>query len=282
MNSNNSTVDCDFHSKTCKIERKINGNLKIDDVEKKILQFLGEKMCDRNLSIRDLETTLFDIEKKYAPKKPSFYFLNKSEGLKNVLETSEVNCKNIDYKSCYISAYLQGLIHIVFPKAMKKYNETKKQKIENFDELKSEDENEFYNVFIDSIIKQVEEIQGFGNGGKDKDGNIIINTEEICKILNIDSLEDDFSYQGLLCEIEINEAIYRFCQESKKVDQKEYNNLNEFLKMAFPNPPKKKNSIVNQELIRIFEISKSTIISEVMKIKIDNKFFLNIVLNFDL
>ena len=50
------------------------------------------------------------------------------------------------------------------------------------------------------------------------------------------------------------------------------------------NPPKKKfqnNSIQNEELIKIFEITKPTIISDVMKIKIDNKFYLNIVLNFD-
>ncbi len=34
-------------------------------------------------------------------------------------------------------------------------------------------------------------------------------------------------------------------------------------------------------MIEIYEISKRTIVSEVMKIKIDNKYFLNIVLNFD-
>ena len=274
--SNEFAIDIKFGNNLV-TERKNDGNLTLDELEKKFCKFLKDKMMDRNMPIQNLHKKISEIAQKYPSNKWTFYLLNKSQGIITNLEYSQVNMINLDGLSCYISAYLQGFIHIILPKAMKKYNAEREskglEKVKNLDELKNN--NKFNNAIIDTII-EVSYIQEFGHGGVDKNGNKTVIPKEVYnmeKELNLKNKK--FLHQVLECEILINEAIYKFAKEAKE----KLKDIDKLLSKALPNPPN--SSIINKELIKIYEIIKSTIVSEVMKIKIDNKFYLNIVLNFD-
>jgi hypothetical protein len=191
------------------------------------------------------------------------------------------------------------MIKLILPEALKKLNKERESRgekpIDNLEELKifdndceTETGKDFYNAVIDTAI-EVSSIQAFGNGGVDKNGNKKVTPTKVWNEEETNVKEDKYAHQGLKCEKLIHEAILRFAKGAKEKSKKKEEEDNETKRnmndlLNFCNPPKKKflnNSIQNEELIKIFEITKPTIVSDVMKIKIDNKFYLNIVLNFD-
>jgi len=285
MESRRETVPIRVKNNNSEVEKEFDKNLTLNEVEQKFCKVLKEKMADRGTSITNLTKTLEEIVKENPLKKLTFTLIDKSKGIINDLDKSEVNMNNLG-NTCYISTYLQSMFKIILPKALEKLNKERKLKgekpIENPEDLKNFGiENQFYNDIIDTAIEVIN-IQKFGNGGVDKNGNTKVSPTNVCNTEKQNSKEDIYLHQGLACEIKINEALYKFAIEAKKKNEKDKEELDGLLSKI--NPPKKKfknSSIQNKELIKIFEITKPTIVSEVMKIKIDNKFYLNIVLNFD-
>ena len=286
-------------SKGIKVSNEVNKNLTLNEVEKKICKNLMQQMADRGTSIKDLNKTIGEIVEKNPSKVHTFFLLDRSEGIINDLENSEINAENGNY-FCYVATYLQLMIKHILPEALKKLNKERESRgekpIDNLEEIKifdndnceTETGKDFYNAVIDTAI-EVCSIQAFGNGGVDKNGNKKFRPTNVWKMEETNTKFDIYARQGLQCEKLINEAIIKFAQGAKEKSKKKEEEDNEKKRklkdiLNINNPPKKKfqnNSIQNEELIKIFEITKPTIISDVMKIKIDNKFYLNIVLNFD-
>ena len=63
----------------------------MNEVEKKICKNLKQQMADRGTSIKDLDKTIGEIVEKNPSKIHTFYLLDKSEGIINNLENSEIN-----------------------------------------------------------------------------------------------------------------------------------------------------------------------------------------------
>ena len=191
---------------------------------------------------------------------------NESDKLIEELEESKINFINIEGQSCYQSSYLQGFVHIVIPAAIKHENKKRekqnKEKVKTLDELKNM--NEFNNAVLDDI-KEVVKIQR--NGGEDQEGNKYAKALNIYNFEkpNINAEDNKYNHEGLDCEELINKANENLIQPNNEIN----NN--------FTGPKK----IKNEDSINIIELKTSTSISEVMKLKIDNKYVYNIVLNFD-
>ena len=191
------------------------------------------------------------------------------------LEESKINFINISGQSCYQSAYLQGFIHIVIPIAIKYLiNKRKNKNLANFinlDQLKNN--NEFNNAIID-IMKEVVDRK---NNEVNQNENKNILAKKI-HYLERDNLKGFLgcNHEGPGCQKLINEAIKNFALNALDDKIQNQNPLN------LSKKPDVNNSNENKEYyIDAIEISKSTIVSEIMKIKIENKNFLNIVLQLD-
>lgn len=295
----NDTCIISIQSKGVKFSKEVNKNLTLNEVEKKICKNLMKQMADRGTSIKDLEKPIGEIVGKNPSKVHTFYLLDRSEGIIVNLENSEINVNN-NGNMCYVATYLQPMMKLILPEALKKLNKERESRgekpIDNLEEIKIYDDDNcetetgknFYNAVIDTAI-EVSSIQDFGKGGVDKNGNKKVSPINIWKMEENNTKEDIYNHQGIKCETLINDAIIRFAQEAKKKSKKKEEEDNEKKRklkdiLEVFNPPKKKilnSSIQNEEFIKIFEITKPTIVSDVMKIKIDNKFYLNIVLNFD-
>ena len=191
---------------------------------------------------------------------------NESDKLIEELEESKINFINIGGQSCYQSSYLQGFMHIVIPAAIKHENKKRekqnKEKVKTLDELKNK--NDFNNAVLDTI-QEVVNIQK--NGGVDQEGNKGVSADNIYNFekSNINAEDDRYDHEGLDCEELINKANDNLIQPNNKIN----NNFSGSKKKA------------NEDLINIIELKTSTSISEVMKLKIDNKYVYNIILNFD-
>ena len=167
---------------------------------------------------------------------------------------------------------------VILPEALKKLNKERESRgekpIDNLEEIKifdndnceTETGKDFYNAVKETAI-EVCSIQAFGNGGVDKNGNKKFGPIKIWKMEEINTKFDIYARQGLQCEKLINEAIIKFAQGAKEKSKKKEEEDNEKKRklkdiLNINNPPKKnfeKNSIQNEELIKIFEITKPTI-----------------------
>lgn len=76
--------------------QKVNGNMTLNEVEKKIPK--NDYIFDRgNILIKDLDKTLFQLQKEYFPNSHlKFYLLKISDKLIKDLKESEINFVNID------------------------------------------------------------------------------------------------------------------------------------------------------------------------------------------
>lgn len=216
--------------------------------------FFGIKINKSNEDIRN-QNPIIDLKEK-----------NESDKLIEQLEESKINFINIGGQSCYQSSYLQGFVHIVIPAAIKHENKKRekqnKEKVKTLDELKNM--NDFNNAVL-YTIKEVVNIQR--NGGKDQEGNKRVKAENIYNFekSNINVENNKYGHEGLDCEELINKATENLIRPNNEINNK------------FTGP--KKNE--NKDSINIIELKPSTSISEVMKLKIDNKYVYNIILKFD-
>ena len=151
--------------------QEVNSSMTLNDVEKTIPK--NNFIFDRgDIPISKLNNTLLQIKNEYFPySNLKFYLLRDSDKLIKTLAESEINFENIDYESCAESSFLQSLVHIIFPEAIKNLNKERekkfKPKVKDLDELKNN--NLLNNIIIDTL-KEIIYIQGCGNGGLGKDG----------------------------------------------------------------------------------------------------------------
>ena len=243
---------------------------------------IGDYAFDRGMSIRNLNKTLFQLQSEQNSIL-SFNLLKKGEKLIKDLEECEINFINIDGRSCYQSATMQGFIHILFPMAIKFVNQKRQLKgyenVKNLDELKNS--SIFNNTVIDTI-KNILNIQQCGSGGVDKNGMKRFSANKLFEIAPPILLggPEDINNTS-----DVNNMNNKAADESKNVEHAIENAFND-LGARIGNPPKKAlflyNIFTGRDLVKVFEINKSTIISEIMKFKIEgsNKYYGNIVLKF--
>ena len=259
--------------------RPINGNLTLNVVEKQIKT--GDYIFDRGMSIRNLNKTLFQLQSEQNSIL-SFNLLKKEEKLIKDLEECEINFINIDGRSCYQSATMQGFIHILFPMAIKYVNQKRQlkgyEKVKSLDELKN---NSIFNNTVIDTIKSILNIQQSGSGGVDKNGLKRFSANKLFEIAPPILLGGPQDINNTVDVANLNDKI---SDESKKAEDainKAFISLNQIR----GNPPKKSllyNIFTGIDLVKVFEINKSTIISEIIKFKIEgsNKYYGNIVLKF--
>ena len=256
-------------------ERLEQGNLTLNEFEKKVN--VGAYVFDRGMSIRNLNKTLLQLQNEQNSPL-IFYLMKKSEKLIKDLEECEINFINVGGQSCYQSATLQGFVHIIFPMAIKYINNKRQikgyEKVENLDELKNDS---LFNNTVIETIKGLLNIQKCGSGGVDKNGikrfkaselfeiapPLLLGGEDINNVSDINSLNNK----------NIDESI-----SPEEAVQKAFSQI-------ISNPPKKNllyNMFTGKDLVKVIEIGKKTIVSEIMKFKIEgnDKYFGNIVLKF--
>ena len=276
----------------------VKGNFTIDELEKK---FTDEKFVfDRGMSIRNIKKTLSELQNNQNIK-ISFSLMRKSDKLIKDLEECEINFKNIACESCYQSSTLQGFVHIIIPISIKNINRLREEKgfrkVENLDELKND--NIFNNTLIDTI-KGLLDIQKSGSGGIDKNGNIYFEAHLLFKI----SPPLNGGGQGINNIYDIKKDTEKFIVDSKPNDEaiNAGNKLGKIIEelekgsektdlrnnkgsLIVNNPPKKSlinKSFTENDLVKSIEIKKRTIVSEIIKFKIEDsdKYYGNIVLKF--
>ena len=250
--------------------RMVKGSLTLNDIEKNAT--FEQFSLDRGMSIKNLNKTLSELSDTNGH--ISFYLISKSEKLIKDLEESEINFQNYALSSCYQSATLQGFIHVIFPLAIKNLNKERekngKEKVKSLDELRNN--NTFNNTVIDTI-KEILYIQGCGNGGLYKDGKKTYQAKELFELYK----PKGGGGQGPNNIGDIKENHDDLAKASLE------NDLKTFWSKIQQAPPKKKTYNILTELLRPFEINKKTIVSEIMKFKIegDNKYYTNLVLKFN-
>ena len=233
------------------------------------------------MSIRNLNKTLLQIQNEQNSPL-IFYLMKKSEKLIKDLEECEINFINIAGQSCYQSATLQGFVHIIFPMAIKYINNKRQakgyEKVENLDELKNDS---LFNNTVIETIKGLLDIQKCGSGGVDKNGIKRYEASELFKIalpLLLNGHEDINNVS------DINSLNNKNIDESKLVEeavQKPFSQITS----NHSNQSEKNllyNMFTGKDLVKVIEIGKKTIVSEIMKFKIEgnDKYFGNIVLKF--
>ena len=105
----------------------LRGNMTLNEMEKAVKGTNFGYIFHRGISIRDLNKTLVELEKE-EKSLLSFNLLKQTDKLIIDLEESEINFINIEGKSCYQSATLQGFVHILFPLAIKYVNRERRKK----------------------------------------------------------------------------------------------------------------------------------------------------------
>ena len=276
----------------------VKGNFTIDQLEK---EFIDEKFVfDRGMSIRNIKKTLSELQNNQNTK-ISFCLMRKSDKLIKDLEECEINFKNIACESCYQSSTLQGFVHIILPISIKNINRLREEKgfrkVENLDELKND--NIFNNTLIDAI-KGLLDIQKCGGGGIDENGNKYFEAHLLFKIAgpvggggqginNIGdiSMNNDKFIVG---SKDKDEAINAGNKLDKIIEELDKRSEEKDLKnrkgtSIVHNPPKKSlinKSFTENDLVKSIEIKKRTIVSEIIKFKIEDsdKYYGNIVLKF--
>jgi hypothetical protein len=263
----------------------MDGNLTLLEVEK--ISKNENFIFDRDMSIRNLNKTLFELQKNLSNKNShlTFKLLHISDKLIKDLEESEINFINIGGESCYQSSTLQGFVHFLFPLAIKNINiERKKRKLEkvlDLDELKN---NDIFNNTVIDTLKGIIKIQGCGKGGVDENGQKGYLASKLFEI----APPEYKGGQGQENTADINKNHNKTVNHSKKYLEA-LKAQKDFLKFGEANPPRRIGDklwgamFTGQDLINVIEIKNDTIISEIMKFKIEgnNKYFGNLVLKFN-
>ena len=179
---------------------------------------------------------------------------------------------------------MQGFVHILFPLAIKYVNDHRQKKgyrkVENLDELKN---NSIFNNTVIDTIKGLIDIQKCGNGGIDKNGNKRFRAQKLFEIATPILLGGPQDINNIRDMDSLHE---KETEESKEAEEA-FNNFISQLggKRVKCNPPKKSliyKLFTGSDLVKTIEIKKKTIISEIIKFKIEeyDKYYGNIVLQF--
>lgn len=188
---------------------------------------------------------------------------NYLEKFANNLEKSKINFINIGGSSCYQSSTLQGFIHIIFPIAIRniisKINQTQYKNLDNIDKLKN---NNTFNDMIIDILKDINNLieKGEGSAG-----------------YKADKLFDKFPPKT-----EFHEGLDNIVDSNILHNDLQINSMNSS-NLKGSNRKYLTSNKKNDNLIKIINIEQNTIITDVMKMKIEGnlKYNGNLVLKFD-
>lgn len=188
---------------------------------------------------------------------------NYLEKFANNLEKSKINFINIGGSSCYQSSTLQGFIHIIFPIAIRniisKINQTQYKNLDNIDKLKN---NNTFNDMIIDILKDINNLieKGEGSAG-----------------YKADKLFDKFPPKTEFHEGLDNIVDSNILHNDLQINSMNSSNLKGSSRKYLTSNKK------NDNLIKIINIEQNTIITDVMKMKIEGnlKYNGNLVLKFD-
>jgi hypothetical protein len=155
------------------------------------------------------------------------------------------------------------LVHIIFPEAIKNLNKERekrfKPKVKDLNELKN---NNLLNNVVINTLKEILYIQGGGNGGLGKDGKKTYEAKDYHRI------RGGMPGQPLSKEIDISNDLQAVCDQAISPEAAIGIAL-AALKNLHHNPPKK---LMKEELMKIHKIFNNTIISNLVKIKIEGDF----------
>ena len=218
-----------------------------------------QKDLDRIKSLKISELLILDKIKIEQEKYKKF---NNLENALINLEESKINFKNIGSSSCYQSSTLQGFIHLIFPKAIRKLNEEKIKKGESIIQCLGELKN--YIKFNDMVIDILKDIN---NKEEERKKNPSHNNKnyEAKKIFKEFPPENGCS-QGLLNLYDCNKLHERLIYGGKIID--------------FCSSDNESVSDLKDSYAKIIKINKRTLISDILKLKIENDYmtYANLVL----
>ena len=232
---------------------KISYDLKIYDFDFKFKNILTSfKYNDSFLYLR--ECTIIIERLKSNKEEINRKIINYFEKLAINLEKSKINFINIEGSSCYQSSVLQGFIHIIFPIAIRNIisniDQNKYKDIDNIDKLKN---NNLFNDMIIDILKDINNLIEKGEGSTGYLADKLFKQFPPKKEFH-EGLDNIFDVNLLHKNLLNNQN-----NISDLIDDKNYNE------------------------IKIINIKQDTIITDVMKIKIEGDLNCigNIVLKFD-
>ena len=218
-----------------------------------------QKDLDRIKSLKISEQLNLDKIKIEQEKYKKF---NNLENALINLEESKINFKNIGFSSCYQSSTLQGFIHLIFPKAIRKLNEEKIKKGESIIQCLGELKN--YIKFNDMVIDILKDINSKEEERKKNPSNNNKNYRAE-KIFN-EFPPENGSSQGLLNLYDCNKLHERLIYGGKIID--------------FCSSDNESVSNLKDTYAKTIKINKRTLISDILKLKIENDYmtYANLVL----
>ena len=200
------------------------------------------------------------------------------EKVLNNLEEAKINFININSSSCYQSSTLQGFVHLIYPLAIRNLNKERDKKgqtkIKNLDELKNN--NQFNDMIID-ILKEINNKEEYKKKNPNNNINNLFTQQNYYfdKRFKADKLFDKYPpeqgiRQGLLNEYDCNKLHELLINDALPSDSSSSSSNNNLSNNTKDNPTK------------ILIIKKRTIISDILKIKIEGNIYPhgNLVLNF--
>ena len=247
---------------------KVNSELMIYDFDEKFKNLLlSTNYIHSYLYLRHwksieikLSSTIKKSEMEIKQKENSIKYLEK---LSFNLETSKINFINISGSSCYQSSTLQGFVHIIYPIAIRNIifniNQNRYKGIDNIDKFKNN--NEFNDMIID-ILKDL--------------NNRIEKGEQ--KAYKADKLFNKFPPK-----IEFHQGIENIADCNKLHINLQNSSMNTSSLIGEFGPSIELKSKNDNDLIQVINIEQNTIITEIMKIKIEGNqnYVGNLILKID-
>ena len=225
-------------------------------------QFLDQLRKARDQEQKDLENIKLSLQKDEQSNFDKINDqLNFLDNILTNLEESKINFDNIGGASCYQSSTLQVFVHIIYPKAIRKLNEEKIKKgepiIQNLDEFKN---NIKFNDIIIDILKEI-------NNKENERKNNLNNKKKNYKAYEIfDKFPPEKGRsQSLLNEYDCNK-LHKLLFNDNKID-------NSY-------PVNKNSKLIQKDTLDniIIKINKSTPFSDILKFKVENEYYGNLVL----
>lgn len=211
-----------------------------------------QKILDQKINVKNqVQQDLKRIESSLKKERPNFDEINTKLNLLdkiliNLME-SKINFINIEGANCYQSSTFQGFVHLIYPKAIQKLNEKKinigESINQNLDEFKN---NTKFNDMIIDILKEINNLENERkNNSNNKTKSFLAN-----KIFK-EFPPEKGRHQGLLNEYDCNKLHDLLINSDSSIDTSDK---------------------------IIIKINKRTPISDILKFKIENEYYGNLVL----
>ena len=232
---------------------KIDYELMIYDFDSRFTNLLSAfNYTESFLYLRQSTTIIEGIKSKYQIIQNR---VNYFEKIACNLELSKINFINISGSSCYQSSTLQGFVHVIYPIAIRNIisniNNYRYKNINNIEQLKN---NYEYNDINIDIIKDINNLQEKGEGSHG---------------YKADKLFSKFPPKN-----EFNEGLGNIFDINQMNDDLQNNAMNPSNLLGAYGPLNLGN-LNDNSLVKVININQNTIISEVMKLKIEGNYNCN-------